>query len=300
MITIGLVNNMPDAALKTTERQFRELLSIASRDGEVRLRLFAPPGQPRSDASLAYLREHYEDMDELWSGGPIDGLIVTGTEPHVSAIEDEPFWPTLTRIFAWAHDHTGSTILSCHAAHAAVLYFDGIPRRVLPQKLSGVYQCARSADHPVMQGGPATWRTPHSRYNDLPEAALVARGYTILSRSPEAGADIFAAHRNSLLLFIQGHPEYDVGALLREYRRDVGRFLAGERNDYPDMPTGYFDATVAEGFDRFRRQALENRDMRLLSQFPLCEAETSLVHSWRQPALRLYANWLTYLARKRQ
>jgi hypothetical protein len=26
-LTIGLVNNMPDAALKTTERQFRALLS---------------------------------------------------------------------------------------------------------------------------------------------------------------------------------------------------------------------------------------------------------------------------------
>jgi len=296
-LTIGLVNNMPDAALRTTERQFRQLLSQASPEIDIRLRLFSIPGHARSESALTYLRQHYADIDELWSGGPLDGLIVTGTEPRV-AIEDEPFWPILTRLFAWAQDHTVSTILSCFAAHAAVLHLDGIRRRELPRKLFGVFECTRIADHPVLDGAPRTWVAPHSRFNDLPEAALVGAGYTILSRSPEAGADMFAAEGKSLFLFIQGHPEYDAGALLREYRRDIGRFLAGEQDDYPLMPTGYFDAVAAASCGRFEKLAVESRDIQLLAKFPAVEPERSVVHAWRQPALRLYGNWLAYLAKR--
>jgi homoserine O-succinyltransferase len=38
-IEIGLVNNMPDAALEATERQFVELIRAATTDAVVRLRL---------------------------------------------------------------------------------------------------------------------------------------------------------------------------------------------------------------------------------------------------------------------
>lgn len=298
-LRVALVNNMPDAALKSTERQFRELLSRASLGFDLHLRLFSLPGRVRSDAALAYMRGHYEAIDDLWSGGGIDGLIVTGTEPRSAAIEDEPFYPTLTRIFTWAEDHTASAILSCHAAHAAVLSFDGIARQRLQRKLFGVYECAKGADHPIMAGEPVAWVTPHSRYNDLPEAALAERGYTILSRSDEAGANIFALERKSLFLFVQGHPEYDRGALLREYRRDVARFLAGERADYPAMPVGYFEASAAARFAAFADRARQKPDPALLAEFPFAAAEESVTDTWRPSALRLYRNWLAYLAARR-
>jgi homoserine O-succinyltransferase/O-acetyltransferase len=295
-LTIALVNNMPDAALRTAERQFCELLSLASAGFDLRVRLFSLPGYVRSDAALAHLSERYEEIDALWSGGAVDGLIVTGTEPRLPAIEDEPFWPSFTRTLSWAESETVSAIFSCHAAHAAVRYFDGILRHELPRKLCGLYACVKSADHFVLADAPAAWVTPHSRYNDLPEAALVAHGYTILSRSAEAGVDLFASERKSLFLFMQGHPEYDAAALLREYRRDVGRFLAGQRDDYPDLPVRYFDAAAAAGFEQFKLRAVATRDAALLPQFPLANAEKSLVNTWRRPALCLYRNWLTNLA----
>ena len=43
----------------------------------------------------------------------------------------------------------------------------------------------------------------------------------MLSRSPVAGADLFIKQRKSLFVFLQGHPEYDPGSLLREYQRDA-------------------------------------------------------------------------------
>src|SRR5579864_2571933 len=124
-IVVALVNNMPDAALRTTERQFRELLTAASQGRDVRLVLFALPDIARSAAASAHIAAHYRDISELW-GSRVDGLIVTGTEPRVPVLDDEPYWPALTRLVGWAENHTGSTIWSCLAAHAAVLHTDGI------------------------------------------------------------------------------------------------------------------------------------------------------------------------------
>ena len=48
-VTIGLINNMPDAALEATERQFIDLIRAAARDTVVRLLLFAIPEIPRAE-----------------------------------------------------------------------------------------------------------------------------------------------------------------------------------------------------------------------------------------------------------
>src|SRR2546422_8537495 len=46
----------------------------------------------------------------------------------------------------------------------------------------------------------------------------------------------------------------------REYRRDIGRFLKGERETYPAMPQGYFDAKATDCLAAFRERALLQRD----------------------------------------
>jgi homoserine O-succinyltransferase/O-acetyltransferase len=297
-IVIGFVNNMPDAALRTTERQFRELLAAASPNTPIRLRFFSLPELSRSEAGLLHIRQNYENIGDLWAGG-IDGLIVTGTEPREPDLTREPYWASLTKLMDWTEEHAVSTVWSCLAAHAVALYTDGIKRRALPEKLSGLFDCIRVADHAIVAGAPSRWRVPHSRYNELPEEALVSKSYRILSRSPDAAADIFVKQRRALFIFIQGHPEYDPGALLREYRRDVGRFLARERDSYPEMPRGYFDQEDARLFLAFRERALRSRSSDLLSSFPAAEAERRLGHPWRGAAICIYANWLSYLVEQR-
>ena len=294
-LAIGLVNNMPDAALRSTERQFRELLAAAAPPGTtVHLRLITLPEVPRSDAGRAHVHEHYESFGGLWAD-QFDGLIVTGTEPRAPSLSDEPYWPALVKLIEWAESHTASTIWSCLAAHAAVLHLDGIARRPLPGKLSGVFEVEKASDHPVLAGTAPRRPVPHSRYNGLDEDALVARGYRVLAWSHEAGADTITKHGNSLFIFLQGHPEYDAGALLREYHRDVGRFLTAERNTYPDMPRGYFGGRAAATLATFRERALQERSIGLLAKFPAA-LETTLVHAWHESAVQLYANWLGYLA----
>ena len=295
VLAIGLVNNMPDAALKTTERQFRELLASVAGGQAIWFRVFSFPELPRSVEGQRHVAEHHEPIESLWDG-ELDGLIVTGAAPTGASLEQEPCWPVVARLVEWAERHTASTIWSCLAAHAAVRHIDGIERRPLGGKLSGVFECVKATDHPLLALAPVRWTTPHSRYNELPEATLRARGYRILSRSRAAGADIFVKRCNSLFIFLQGHPEYDAGALGREYRRDVALFLAGKSNAYPALPVNYFAADVAEAMREFRDAALLDRDAVQLDRFPSSPVTTA---PWHGAADCLYAAWLAQLGARR-
>jgi homoserine O-succinyltransferase len=296
-LVIGLVNNMPDSALQTTEQQFGALLAAAGADFDVRLRLFSFPELIRSEAGRRYVDEHYEPIEQLWTGD-FDGLIVTGAEPRTASMLDEVYWQSLTRLVDWANDTATPTVWSCLAAHAAVLHLDGIERHRLGEKISGVFRCVKSGEHQLVSGLPSSWRIPHSRLNTLDPAELLAAGYEIVSFSDDAGADTFIQRRRTLFVFFQGHPEYDAGALFREYRRDVGRYLAGSMDRYPEMPRGYFEDGMARSFSVFRDFAERHRTRDLLEEFP--DVRERLSHLWLDPAVRLYSNWLTTVTAERR
>jgi homoserine O-succinyltransferase len=293
-VTVGLINNMPDAALEATERQFVDLIRAGAANTVVRLLLFAIPEVPRGEAARRDMAGRYHPLAALWDSR-LDGLIVTGTEPRSDDLKDEPYWGAMSEVIDWARHNTASTIWSCLAAHAAVLQSDGIERHAFKQKLSGLFECRLVAPHPMLRGAPLPLTLPHSRCNDLPEAALKACGYRILTRSAEAGVDMFARHEQSLHLFLQGHPEYEPDTLLREYRRDIGRYLRGERKHYPAAPQGYFDRDAAVLADAFRKRALADRRGDLIRAFPKRTLETGIAASWRAAAIAIYENWLDYL-----
>src|SRR5207247_9765132 len=85
-LEIGLVNDMPDAALEATERQFRALLDAAAEGMVVRLTLYSLPDVPRSDFGQRRVSSLYSGIGDLWDSH-LDGLIVTGTEPRAANLE---------------------------------------------------------------------------------------------------------------------------------------------------------------------------------------------------------------------
>jgi homoserine O-succinyltransferase len=128
------------------------------------------------------------------------------------------------------------------------------------------------------------------------EAALTQAGYQILSRSEEVGVGFFAKERRSLWLFCQGHPEYEGPDLLREYRRDVGRFLSGQRASYPDLPRSYFRESELQALLAFRRQAIAQGDLSALEQFPQIHQGAPTWDAWRPSAVAVFGNWLKQIA----
>lgn len=299
VIEIVLVNNMPDAALRRTERQFLRLVEAAAGQRTVRVRMCELPGLPRGDTYRNYTRSAYHDLATLM-GTRVDGLIVTGTEPRAPDLADEPYWPAFAELVDWAADSTLATYWSCLAAHAAVQHLSGIKRRRLPAKLSGVYSCETVGGHALTAGMGATFPVPHSRYNGLDPVMIEDAGYRILSRSDRVPVDMFVSDERSLFLFAQGHPEYDTNSLLKEYRRDAQRFLAGERDDMPKVPEGYLPSQAEQAFEVFARTCTSDRRPETASCLPFHLTESTIVNTWYDPAVALFRNWLdNVIERKR-
>jgi homoserine O-succinyltransferase len=287
-VHIGLVNNMPDAALRATELQFARLLKEAAGNFDVRLHLFAMPEVPRGEAALSRMDGFYADVATL-PGAGMDALIITGAEPHTDGLNDEPYWKALTRLMDWAENGTVSVLFSCLAAHAAVLHFDGIPRRPLPKKISGVFTSLRAADDALLAGVPARAATPHSRKNGLLESDLTAHNYRILTRLTDGSVDLFVREGRSRFVFLQGHPEYTADTLGREYLRDMARFLKGE-GARPTVPENYFDRVTENAL-----QALAGRESQISDYSDVVTGAVPL-QSWRSYTLRLFANWISSIA----
>jgi homoserine O-succinyltransferase len=298
-VRIALINNMPDSALEDTEVQFFELLESAAGDIPVSLKFYSLPEIPRSDAGRERLNNFYFDINELLNSR-FDGAIITGTEPIQPDLRDEPYWPVLTEVLDWAEQNTASTVLSCLAAHAGVLYSDGIPRHRLADKQFGVFEYKKVRNHALMAGFGEAMQIPHSRWNEVRANALASCGYEILTQSTEAGVDLFVKKKKgSLFVHFQGHPEYGTRTLLKEYRRDIKRFLRRERETYPTMPHGYFDTAATKLLCDFRDQALRDPREETLAKFPEAAIVNSVGSAWHAAAASVYRNWLQYLASKK-
>lgn len=280
-LVIGLVNNMSMTGMAATYEQFSSALADAGYPFKLRhLTLKDERDAPEGCTAINGFPE-----DE------VTALIVTGMEPLTNDLRDEWLWPRLVTLHDWCEQNCVPVIWSCLSAHAAVLHSDRIFRQRLDTKLSGVFNCVRvTSSHPLLKAMPEKWDFPHSRYNSLPEEALISRGYAILSRSGPAGVDIFARMDGTPFFYFQGHPEYKPDTLLREYLRDTRRFASGESTVQPVMPSGYLDAEDEQSLaacctmkqDSFTGQP---DIMPFATQF-----------DWREARRQLFRNWMDIAA----
>jgi homoserine O-succinyltransferase len=294
-ITIGLINNMGDEALKTTERQFRSLLSEAAGDIAVSFRIFALKRTRRAPRALDYINSRYEPVRAA-TDGDLDGLIITGARPQADRLSDEPYWEELVELIDWAKLHTASTILSCLAAHAGVLHLDGIERRPLPEKCTGVFASVVETTHPLVGKQGLVRMVPHSRYNGLWRGELEQAGYAILTSLPGCGVDSFVKSFGSQFFFLQGHPEYESDSLAREYRRDMDRYLRGGIDRKPPRPRGYFSAEAEAKLSAMERSANEGRGQMQIAEISVIEALAPPDAKWRAAAIAFYRSWMEMIA----
>lgn len=296
---VALVNNMPDPAFVDTEEQFRALVVPPPGGENVELALYTITEIPRSDTVAAIIGSRYRGLDQLWTHVP-DALIVTGTEPAQAQLAYEPYWPYLAHLLEWAAASVPTTMLSCLASQAGVLLFDGIERVPLPVKCSGVFEAAiADPSDPLVSGLPTTIPIPHSRLNDVPTLALLEAGYRVVigSERPDVGWGV-ATRRigESKFVLCQGHPEYGTLSLLREYRRDVRRYLFGRGAlPYPRLPEGYLRPEAVATLSAFERRAtssIRQEPRALFERFPYDEVAPSVENTWAAGSRRLYANWL--------
>jgi homoserine O-succinyltransferase len=291
-LRIELVNNMPDAAVYSTQRQFIRLLEAGAAEAfDVTLGFMTLASVERSDEAKRDMAGLYRPASELAAQAP-DAVIVTGAEPRASELSDEPYWGELTNLFAASRAGAHATLASCLAAHALTLYLDGVRRHRSLRKWSGLYPTGIVAAHPLTNGLSAGLM-PHSRWNGLEEGELAAKGYVVLTRAGEAGVDMFAKDDGHLTLFFQGHPEYDSDTLAREYRRDVGRALSGA--PAPNPPANYYSAETENRLRAHVAGMIAGTEAPHLPQYAMAGPPAS----WRARGAKVVGNWLNAVAAKK-
>ena len=291
-VQVGLVNNMPDWAMRATELQFARVLKEAAGALDVRLRLFSLRSIVRDEQTRSRMAGFYDDA-ALLEAANIDALIITSAQPGVAELREEPYWPELARMIAWAETGTISTVFSGVAAQAAALELDGIGRRTLPQKLCGIYESTRVEDDPLFFNTNVSVPVPHSRDSDIAESDLLAKGYRVLSRLGNGQVDIFTREPpgQSRFVLFQGHPEYDPATLGRDYLRVMGCFLRGESDEAPRIPENCFDRATEGQLE----DLIEDKESDLAPFRELVTAALPL-KTWHANTVRLFANWLTLVA----
>ena len=151
-----------------------------------------------------------------------------------------------------------------------------------------------TGEGPLAGNPPKALIAPHSRLNDLDAHELEDAGYEIVARSPDVGVDTFVRRGPTLTVFFQGHPEYDAGALGREYLRDVSRFLRGQQTNHPPAPTGYFDPATLSVLHALSDRAESTRAAGLLEEYAHAVGARAPRAAWRPWALHVYRAWLRH------
>ena len=295
---IGLLNMMPDAALAATERQFFRLIGQSNQIAQFYVHPFTLDGLERSADARAHIERYYESFDQLRHQG-LDALIITGANVAGPNLSGEPFWEPLIEVVDWAYEHVTSTLCSCLATHAVMEFRYGERRRPLPAKRWGVYP-HRVVDrgHPLVRNGNTLFDVPHSRYNQIAREQFDTVGCRVLVESESAGVHLAVSPDGLRLVMFQGHPEYDTVSLLKEYKREINRFLAGERPDYPPFPENVFDLKSRALLDEHRHMLERQRDRgREPPPFPEPRITARLENTWRDTAEGVVGNWMGLIYR---
>lgn len=290
---IGLLNMMPDAALAATERQFFRLVGESNSIAQFYMHPFTLSELPRSDEGRVHVENFYETFEEIKAQG-LDALIITGANVTGTELSEEAFWQPLIEVVDWAYENVTSTLCSCLATHAVLEFRYNQKRRPLRNKRWGVYSHhVTNREHHLVNGVNTRFDVPHSRFNQIDHAQFEEAGLHILAKSKEADVHLAVSEDQFRLVFFQGHPEYDIISLLKEYKREVIRFARNESDNYPPFPDNYFSLQTQASLNEYEEQiriAIKNNSK--LPEFPENLIAEKLDNTWHDTAEAILNNWI--------
>jgi homoserine O-succinyltransferase len=228
---IALLNLMPEKI--KTETQIARLIGATPLQVELTLvttSSYIPTNTPR-EHMLAFYKPWEEVREERY-----DGLIVTGAPVEEMDFEAIDYWDELGQILDWADTHVYRGLNICWGAQAALYHRYGLPKHLLPRKLSGIYPhrvMRRSAE--IVRGFNDRVTVPVSRYTEVRRRDVEKHSdLEILIESDDAGICLIQDHSNGST-HIFNHLEYDTFTLSDEYNRDLK-----SRPDTVRKPEHYF------------------------------------------------------------
>ena len=221
-LEIAILNLMPTK--EETETQFMRLLSNSPL--QVNVTLVYTESYKSKNTAAAHLERFYKRFEDI-KDKHFDGMIITGAPVEIMPFEEVAYWDELKKIFDFAEKNVTSTIYICWGAQAALYYYYGIEKHLLPTKLFGVFPHKKILDQhdPLLKGIDDVFYIPHSRHTTVyMEDVEKVSDLIVLSESEYTGLSI-AKSRDNKKIFLTGHMEYDRYTLKKEYDRDVAKGL---------------------------------------------------------------------------
>lgn len=216
----GVLNLMP---LKIeTETQLLRLISNTPL--QVEIDFIRPRSHESKNTSREHLEKFYIDFEDM-KEKKYDCFIITGAPVENIEFTDVNYWEELTGFFEFIKTNVFSTMFICWAVQAALKYYYDIEKFSYEKKLSGVYETQLYREKKLTKGLSDYFYIPHSRYTYIREEDLKKiSDIEILSGSTETGPSIFQT-KDSRMIFLTGHGEYDTETLDAEYQRDLKKGL---------------------------------------------------------------------------
>lgn len=256
-LEVLILNNMP--IKQDTELQL--LRALSNTPLQVDVTFINVKSHVSLNTSASHLNKFYFTLDEI-RDRKFDGMIVTGAPVEDIPFEAVDYWEEICEILDWAETHVTSTLHICWAAQAGLYHYYGINKKLLPQKLFGIYEHkVENRKIPLVRGFDDFFLAPQSRHTETPSELIHAcKELMVLAESPVAGVYLAMAQEGKKI-FVTGHPEYDRYSLNNEYYRDLNKGLPIQ------VPYNYYP-----GDDPKERPLLQ----------------------WRSHSNNLYSNWLNY------
>ncbi|MBQ3116137.1 MAG: homoserine O-succinyltransferase [Clostridia bacterium] len=218
-LEIAIVNLMPTKMV--TETQLMRLLSNSPL--QVNVTLVSTETYVSKNTPLEHLERFYKTFSEI-KERKFDGMIITGAPVEEKEFSEVTYWDELKEIFEFAKTNVTSTLFICWGAQAALHYYYGIEKHLLPKKLFGVYKHKKLIDYDrLLKGTDDRFFMPHSRHTTVYEEDIKkCKDVVMVASSKQAGAAIIRSKDNKFI-FITGHAEYDRDTLEIEYKRDLAK-----------------------------------------------------------------------------
>ena len=235
-LEIAIVNLMPTKIV--TETQLMRLLSNSPL--QVNITLISTETYVGKNTPAEHLIKFYKPFSEVKNRN-FDGMIITGAPVEELDFNDVRYWDELKDIFEFAKSHVTSTMFICWGAQAALHYYYGIEKYILPEKLFGIFAHKKRVKYDkLLKGTDDIFYMPHSRHTSIREQdVLDCKQLVLVASSEKAGASVIRS-KDDKFIFLTGHIEYDRDTLEKEYLRDVERGLkiAPPENYYVDKVGG--------------------------------------------------------------
>jgi homoserine O-succinyltransferase/O-acetyltransferase len=290
---IGLLNMMPGKALEATERQFFRLVGESNQIAQFYVHPFTLTELERDEQAQRHVDNYYKSFEQIKEEG-LDALIITGANVTGAELSDEAFWQPLIEVFDWAVDNVTSILCSCLTTHAVLQFRYAQKRRPLANKRWGVYSHRVSdRSHPLVTGVNTRFDVPHSRFNQVDRKQFDAAGLKVLVESEQGDVHLAVSEDGFRIVFFQGHPEYDTISLMKEYKREVGRFIFGELSQYPPFPENYFSLRTKAIFQEYKERILASRENGTEApEFPEALIAPTLDNTWHDSGEAVINNWM--------